>query len=90
MVHDRAAPAADALLAKTKFDLALVDLMMPGEETGAAVRRLSAKGMPVIAMSSLSDTETGASVPARITILAKPFTFTALLQAVEESNLVRA
>ncbi len=73
---------AHRLLAGRRFDLALVDLMMPGEELGITARELQAAGLPLIAMSGLADEEVRAQIPGA-SILLKPFTLTALLAAVE-------
>ncbi len=74
---------ARALTSRMRFDLALVDLMMPGEEAGAAIHEMHAKGLPIIAMSGMGAATLTTSVPANTAILQKPFTFTALLQVVE-------
>ncbi len=75
---------AQAALAQGHFDLALVDLMMPGEAIGSAIREMRRPGMTLIAISGLSKEEAQAEAPA-VSVLQKPFTPAALLAAVNEA-----
>lgn len=52
-----AGPAADRLLAERRYDLVILDLMLPGEDGLSICRRLAASGVPVLMASALGTTD---------------------------------
>ncbi len=77
---------AHAALGQARFDLALVDLMMPGEAIGTTAREVQLRGLPLIAISGLGAEEVEAETP-DITFLQKPFTLLSLLAAIDSAPL---
>ena len=89
VVEATSGPAALAILARERFDLAVLDVLMPGMDGYETCRRMrsdpATAGMPVLFLTALGDRDPAAMQGAGgNAIMSKPFVRADLLRHVRE------